>query len=162
MTTKIQINSLEALERLIGNDNELEIEIRNSVVQNFSKKFLKPLLVESVLLDLQQTVFNEIVEERTWSNIIFKDKYKRVMQDIINHVLKNNVEKIMEQWHNAPEFKKTVLQYADSFLKEFLTRFFRDKFADDFFKPAIDSMLFHLSDVQKEDLNGNNEPNITT
>jgi hypothetical protein len=38
MSVKIQINSLEALERLIGNDNNLEIDIRNSIVQNFTKK----------------------------------------------------------------------------------------------------------------------------
>lgn len=38
---KIQINSLEALQRLIGGDSHLEIEIRNSIVQEFSKKYLK-------------------------------------------------------------------------------------------------------------------------
>ena len=41
MSTKIQINSLEALERLIGGDTELEIEVRNSIVQEFAKKYLK-------------------------------------------------------------------------------------------------------------------------
>jgi hypothetical protein len=41
MSTKIQINSLAALERLIGNDNELEMEIRQSVVTDFTKKHLK-------------------------------------------------------------------------------------------------------------------------
>lgn len=41
---KIQINSLKALERLIGNDNELEMEIRNSVAQNFAKIYLKGII----------------------------------------------------------------------------------------------------------------------
>lgn len=48
MSTKIQINSLEALERLIGNDTELEIEIRNSIVQEFTKKHLKVIANENV------------------------------------------------------------------------------------------------------------------
>ncbi len=48
MSTKIQINSLEALERLIGNDNELEMEIRNSIVQEFTKKHLKVIANENV------------------------------------------------------------------------------------------------------------------
>ena len=39
----IQINSLEALERLIGNDAELEINIRNAIVQKFTKKHLKAI-----------------------------------------------------------------------------------------------------------------------
>ena len=34
----LQINSLKALERLIGGDSELEIGVRNSIVQEFSKK----------------------------------------------------------------------------------------------------------------------------
>jgi hypothetical protein len=40
---KIQINSLEALERLIGGDSQLEMDIRNSVVQEFTKRHLKSL-----------------------------------------------------------------------------------------------------------------------
>ena len=41
---KIQINNLEALERLLGNDSEFEMEVRNSVAQNFAKKYLKSLI----------------------------------------------------------------------------------------------------------------------
>ena len=44
---KIQINSLEALERLIGGDTQVEIEIRNSIVQEFTKKYLKSLVIYS-------------------------------------------------------------------------------------------------------------------
>lgn len=43
MSVKIQINNLEALERLIGGDTELEIEVRNSVVQSFAEKHLKAI-----------------------------------------------------------------------------------------------------------------------
>jgi hypothetical protein len=39
----LQINNLEALERLIGGQSDVEIEIRNSVVQKFAEKHLKPL-----------------------------------------------------------------------------------------------------------------------
>lgn len=39
----IQINSLEALERLIGGSTQAEIDIRNAVVQSFTDKHLKPL-----------------------------------------------------------------------------------------------------------------------
>lgn len=40
----IQINNLEALERLIGGDSQVEIDIRNSVASRFANKHLKPLL----------------------------------------------------------------------------------------------------------------------
>ncbi len=45
MTNKltIQINSLEALERLIGGDSQVEIDVRNNIVQAFAEKHLKAL-----------------------------------------------------------------------------------------------------------------------
>jgi hypothetical protein len=41
--TTIQINSLEALERLLGGDSQLEIDLRHSVVEAFARKHLKAL-----------------------------------------------------------------------------------------------------------------------
>lgn len=38
---KIQINSLDALERLLGNDQTMEIEVRRSVIEAFAKTFVK-------------------------------------------------------------------------------------------------------------------------
>lgn len=40
----IQLNSLEALERLIGSDDQLEIAVRNSVISTFTSKHLKGLV----------------------------------------------------------------------------------------------------------------------
>jgi hypothetical protein len=48
---KIQINSLEALERLIGGDSELEIEVRQSVASAFAARYLKPLAESPVFLN---------------------------------------------------------------------------------------------------------------
>ena len=63
MSTKIQINSLEALERLIGNDNELEIELRNSIVQQFAKKHLKGVVTKDVMTSYSNAIFNEVKQE---------------------------------------------------------------------------------------------------
>lgn len=40
---KLQINSLQALERLIGGDTEIEVEVRKNIVQDFARKHLKPI-----------------------------------------------------------------------------------------------------------------------
>jgi hypothetical protein len=45
---KIQLDT-KALERLIGGESEIEVELRNSVVQEFAKKHLKPLVNSSTL-----------------------------------------------------------------------------------------------------------------
>lgn len=63
MSIKIQINSLEALERLIGGDSELEIELRNSVVQDFANKHLKALALvynENHFKALTDSVYKEM------------------------------------------------------------------------------------------------------
>ena len=75
MSTKIQINSLEALERLIGNDNELEIQVRNSVVQEFSRKYLKNLAEEEFLK-------KEAIAIREWSTNQFFTKTRENYKDI--------------------------------------------------------------------------------
>ncbi len=56
MSVKIQINSLEALERLLGGDTTLEVEIRQSVVQQFAKAHLKPFenIVSNVGAEMKQ------------------------------------------------------------------------------------------------------------
>lgn len=59
---KIQINSLEAVERLIGGDTEMEIEVRNSVVQEFAKKHLKAV-AETQLGPMKDAVQNFIRDE---------------------------------------------------------------------------------------------------
>lgn len=63
MSTKIQINSLEALERLIGNDNELEIQIRQSVVQDFTRKHLKSLAKLDLIENIGRAVKEEVEKE---------------------------------------------------------------------------------------------------
>lgn len=60
---KIQICNLQALERLIGNDNELEIEIRNSVVQDFTTKHLKKLATSEVVNKFWQIAKQETVDK---------------------------------------------------------------------------------------------------
>jgi hypothetical protein len=63
MSTKIQINSLEALERLIGNDTQLEIEVRNNIVQEFAKKHLKALVNDSVFQNTINACKKELQSE---------------------------------------------------------------------------------------------------
>lgn len=57
---KIQINSLEALERLIGGQTEMELQIKGAVVQEFTKKHLKALATDSLMKNTASAIINEI------------------------------------------------------------------------------------------------------
>lgn len=109
-TTKIQINSLEALERLIGNDTELEIEVRNSVIQNFTKKHLKDLatleLVSNISKAVQQEIksqFFEDIKVGTWHTVttVFKkeilDKIKEDLKSTARQELNSVVLELIEE-----------------------------------------------------------------
>ena len=65
MAIKIQINSLEALERLIGGDTEIELEMRNSIVMEFTQKHLKAIanegFVKEVGLALEKEMKNQFL-----------------------------------------------------------------------------------------------------
>lgn len=97
---KIQINSLEALERLIGGDTDVEIQIRNSVVQNFTNKHLKGIattyLENGYLKALETTISNDVFEKVSgWSDSY---KFKTAYKDAATRLIKDLIEKeIREQ-----------------------------------------------------------------
>jgi hypothetical protein len=57
---KVQINSLEALERLIGNDKEMEITVKSSIINAFAKNYLKSIANSTIMDKLVSTVKKEI------------------------------------------------------------------------------------------------------
>lgn len=57
---KIQINSKEALERLIGDDKEMEIAIKNAVINQFAKQYLKSVANSMIIEDLKRAVCREV------------------------------------------------------------------------------------------------------
>ena len=101
MPTTIQINSLEALERLIGNDNEVEINIRNSIVQEFSKKHLKSLVTSTLLDSLAEKLKKEVIEE-------FRDKTQvgmytlnvELSKEVMANLKKKLTDRVWEQLYN--------------------------------------------------------------
>lgn len=99
----LQINSLEALERLIGNDNDTEIEIRNSVVQSFAKKHLKPLaegVMHRVGDDIKRAVNEQVTEHigtyknSGWTNKLhLNDECKRLIQSEVESKVMSQISK---------------------------------------------------------------------
>ena len=60
---KLQINSLEALERLIGGDTEIEVDVRNNIVEAFAKKYLKSIVQSANFSGLQSRVLKDLEAE---------------------------------------------------------------------------------------------------
>lgn len=105
---KIQINNLEALERLIGNDNEIEFEIRQSVVEAFSKKHLRSLAncefskaAENTIQAYLSKELLETVKLGNWTTEVrLKGEYAKAFDAAIlrrvEEVIKGIVEKAID------------------------------------------------------------------
>jgi|SRR5580698_266804 hypothetical protein len=60
---KLQINNLEALERLIGGDTILEMDIRQNIVEEFTRKHLKSLVNSDLMAKMEVAIKNEVNKE---------------------------------------------------------------------------------------------------
>lgn len=73
---KIQINSLAALERLIGDDKEMEITVKSSIINEFAKSYIKSVanseivntIKNAVLEEVKKTNYFGLLERRTSSH----------------------------------------------------------------------------------------------
>lgn len=97
MSTKIQINSLEALERLIGNDTELEIQVRNNIVQEFAKKHLKAIANETTFQN-EIVIFKKALQEE------FDKKLGESIATVKRYYDGGNIEKVTLH----PEIKAVI------------------------------------------------------
>ena len=128
MSVKIQINSLSALERLIGNDNELELELRQSIVESFAKKHLTCIannpffqkeikeLQKDIKISIQNEVKNSIgqYERKGWSpTLILKEEIIQKIQERID----GEFDKILAE--EFEDIQKELQQKFDNIMASF-------------------------------------------
>lgn len=123
---KIQINSLEALERLIGGDNQLEIDIRNSVVQKFANKHLKAVangLIERGLVKAAETeIKKEAFESLGFNNVRLTDKYKKHLESQISIMLGKQMREIIEQKLDPNAVEEQIIIKINTRLNELVDK----------------------------------------
>ena len=134
---KIPINSLEALERLIGGDNELEISIRDNIVQEFTNKYLKGLVNSDKIKEASWSINQKIrncVEETYLSGTYLKpeivNNIRKEVKDYvdkclhsyldneINKELRSLMETRIQKLTDSGEMEDRILKCMDSYLKK--------------------------------------------
>ena len=147
MSTKIQINSLEALERLIGGDTEVELEIRNNIVQEFTKKHLKSLLeTDSVLHkridDIRKSASSEITRlihaeigqlKNTWygTEVQFEEPFLSKIKGNINSQMEGKIREVVAECiSNFGDFKDKVAAFTKSEFDTAVRRAVREKLSE--------------------------------
>jgi hypothetical protein len=112
-TTKIQINSLEALERLIGGDSQLEIELRSAVAAAFAEKHIKTLvrqIAEAGLTDSIKTLIDTQIlqtipdpNQPSYYNSkvkVLRPEVRNILAERLAAMVKELVDGLMQQARN--------------------------------------------------------------
>lgn len=147
---KIQLNSLEALERLIGGDSALEVEIRNSVVQNFATKHLKPLANSEPLKDIFNQIKAEILRQITKQcekeictikesayygyqkcnielNPTITSKIKEAIQTLFDSTVKQTINYAIEKYLDKEYLEQEINRRFEYYTKDVIDRKVREK-----------------------------------
>lgn len=134
---KIQINNLEALERLIGGDTQLEMDIRQNIVEAFTKKHLKSLANSEVIKQSSKIIQDEI--EKVFQNSsrygqVISDKYKEILSNYIKQEIQKfvnlEIRKVVDEVVSN-EVTEEIIQYKiESFLNAHIKNVIRQEMAD--------------------------------
>lgn len=128
---KIQINNLEALERLIGGDTQLEMDIRQNIVEAFTKKHLKSLANSEVIKQSSKIIQDEI--EKVFQN---SSRYGQVISDNYKEILANYVRREIQSFVDS-EIKKVVAEVVSNEVTEEVIKYKIESFINSHIKNVI-------------------------
>ena len=83
---KIQLDA-SALRELIGGDSEIELELRNGVVQNFARKYLK-------IVDLNPQYASTLLHEMA-TDVVKESFAMDKVENYVKSVLRHGIEKLV-------------------------------------------------------------------
>lgn len=97
---KIQINSLAALERLIGDDKEMEITVKSSIINEFAKSYIKSVANSEIVDTIKKEVIEEI-KKSDYFGLLVKDRSNHwstryLLSDNAKELIKTQVRQEVE------------------------------------------------------------------
>lgn len=104
---KIQINSLEALERLIGGEEELELELRGSIVQEFAKRHLKGV-ADDVIINNATHEIRKYVQDN-FINKVYSISKGYTLNPVFNETIQKSI-----QSHFSILINQLIREYMES------------------------------------------------
>ena len=88
---KIQLDE-KALERLIGGDSDIEVELRSDVVQAFAKRHLKGVIEEKYLDEVKK----EISAYKWGNSFVLNTEIKQKINDEVKKAIKEEIKNIVK------------------------------------------------------------------
>lgn len=130
MSVKIQIASLAALERLLGNDSEVEFEIRQSVAENFAKKHLKAIASDAIMQAKERTILDAVTRELFtngpkdyWGNPrpVLKSELTQPLRTLVQEEIYTVARQVVSEVLEVEVLKEKLRKLSDNAVKDFET-----------------------------------------
>lgn len=138
----LQINSLDALEKLIGGDSQIEIDIRNSTAYAFTKKHIKNFIDDNfaakIASDIKrelsqdfkteiQNLFGWYRDEQYLTRFKLNDEMKKMVSEAVLNVAKETVQNYIKEYlENLSKDKSPLLQDAKKHISVFVGKIIQD------------------------------------
>jgi len=145
---KLQINSLEALERLIGGDSQLEVELRNSVVQEFTNRHLKGVanqintsqIIKNIEESIKQyitahfgtldkDIYGRYINSVTLNGVV-KEAITKHIQEVFPVIIKDAVQNAVKSFLEKNNIEGLIRVQFSMLTKEFIKKAVTDKFQE--------------------------------
>ena len=126
MSVKIQINSKDALERLIGEDDTMEIEVRNSAMAAFAQGAVKSVvnadkirdeiiaLKEQALKEVERVALDEIGMSKYRNSYSINDAQRRKIKSAVKTEFYAIVHECVERFFEKNDVEKIINHYVDT------------------------------------------------
>lgn len=134
---KIQINSLAALERLIGDDKEMEITVKSSIINEFAKSYIKSVANSEIVDTIKRAVFEE-VKKTNYFGLLVQNKSNHYR---IDYLLSDEAKELV---------KTQVRQEVDKLIKEAVSPI-REEIVGEI-RSRLDLMSLSVSQCIREDI----------
>ena len=140
MKTVLQINSLEALNKLIEGDEKLELEIRSNVANSLIKKSLKGIINNDIVRReaeiLRQELNKELFKQPNWGysagltpkvEELVKELVERKISSMITDIVNVKVDEFMKSGR-AEEIIETKTAYlTESIVDALISKRIKEK-----------------------------------
>lgn len=132
---KLQINTLEALQKLISEDPDFKIQIKQSIINKIAKSYIKSIDNNEVIDNIKKLVDQTLYESKySYDNYTqyVKQQFNNNVKEQIQETIKTELSKIISteilnlQDECMAEIKKRC--------KEYVSRIFPEILAEEFLK----------------------------
>ncbi len=156
---KLQLDS-SAVERLIGGDLEVQIELRNWVVQEFTRKYLKAVVADKEFIrftneERSQTsrIVSELIKKHVGerSGVGYSSDFKMVptlekaLKDKLDEMLSSEIKSVIASMRNEIKLKVSELFTRNMPSVDGLIRLHLDKITKEYITEKIKTRLAEVT-----------------